>query len=827
MLEMAMDRSKRRNTRGIQRKKSDRKTASGQPRYVVPLNAIGMKDTAVFGGKNASLGEMIQHLRELGIAVPEGFATTADAYRLFIKQNKLGPLIQEHLGRWRSRRETLEQCGKAIRSAIGSGTIPNDVAREILDRWEILQRKFGSDTSVAVRSSATAEDAPAASFAGQLETSLNIRGQQALLAAVRNCFASLFTDRAITYCATQKIRHADVAVSAGVQRMVRSDRAGSGVMFTLDTETGFPDIVLINAAWGLGEFVVQGIADPDEYLVCKPLLANKRLMPIIERRRGQKLKKLVYGHGARTTLPMPTSRRERESLVLNDDEILTLARWAVAIERHYGRPMDIEWAKDGRSRELFIVQARPETVQSRKTASALKTYSLKRKGEPILSGLAIGSAIATGKVCRLRSASEGRRFPDGAVLVAQMTDPDWGPIMKRASAIITAHGGRTSHAAIVSRELGLPAIVGASSAMRLLKDGMEVTVCCAEGDEGVVYEGKLPFHESDLTSAKIPETRTRVMLNMGDPAAALQWWRLPADGIGLARMEFIIANHVKVHPMAVAHFEQVREAGIRKQIIALTKGYASKPDYFVDRLAEGIARLAASQYPRPVIVRLSDFKTNEYAKLIGGKQYEPVEPNPMIGWRGASRYYSDGYRDGFALECRAIRKVRDQIGLNNVVVMIPFCRTTEEADLVLKEMARHGLRRGLRGLEVYVMCEIPSNVILADQFAARFDGFSIGSNDLTQLALGVDRDSGALKHLFDEENPAVKNLIQSVISAAHRNSVHVGLCGQAPSDHPAFARFLVKAGIDAMSVTPDSFIAVKNNIAAAEAGGVPSLAALF
>ncbi len=822
-----MSRPKRRKTRGVQPEKSNPEAAPGKSRYVVPLSSVGMKDAAAFGGKNASLGEMIQHLRDLGIAVPDGFATSADAYRLFIRENRLGALIEEHFGRWRRHRETLERCGKAIRTAIGNGTIPDDLAREILEHWEILRRKSGPDLSVAVRSSATAEDLPAASFAGQLETSLNIRGEQALLAAVRNCFASLFTDRAITYCETQKIRHSEVAVSAGIQRMVRSDRAGSGVMFTLDTETGFPDIVLINAAWGLGEYVVQGIADPDEYLVCKPLIAHNRLMPIIERRRGQKLKKLVYGRGPKTTLPKTTSRRERESLVLNDREILTLARWAVAIERHYGRPMDIEWAKDGLTKELFIVQARPETVQSRKTASSLKTYSVKRKGKPIVSGLAIGSAVAAGKICRLRSAGEGRRFPDGAVLVAEMTDPDWGPIMKRASAIITAHGGRTSHAAIVSRELGLPAIVGASAAMRLLKDGMEVTVSCAEGDEGVVYEGKLPFREMELASSKIPETRTRVMLNMGDPAAALRWWRLPADGIGLARMEFIIANHVKIHPMALSHFEQVREPGIRKQIAALTKGYASKPDYFVDCLAEGIARLAASQYPRPVIVRMSDFKTNEYAKLIGGTQFEPDEPNPMIGWRGASRYYSDGYRDGFALECRAIRKVRDQIGLNNVVVMIPFCRTTEEADLVLREMARHGLRRGAHGLEVYVMCEIPSNVILADQFAARFDGFSIGSNDLTQLTLGVDRDSGALKHLFDEENPAVKELITDVISAAHRNNVHVGLCGQAPSDHPAFARFLVKAGIDAISVTPDSFIAVKNNIAAAEAGGVPSLAALF
>ncbi len=806
---------------------ADSEVPTGERPYVVLLGSVGMDDTGIVGGKNASLGEMIRHLKELKIAVPDGFATTADAYRQFISENHLGRVIADHLRQWKRGRESLEQCGSTIRRAIGGGHVPENIRDEILDAYAQLRRKAGRQLSVAVRSSATAEDLPAASFAGQLETSLNVRGEEALLAAVRNCFASLFTDRAITYCDTQKIHHTKVAVSAGIQRMVRSDRAGSGVMFTIDTETGFPNVVLINAAWGLGEYVVQGVTDPDEYLVSKPPLGDKHFVPIIEKRRGRKEKKLVYGKGPKTTRAMVTSRRQRDSLVLADDEILILAHRAVAIERHYRRPMDIEWAKDGPTGKLFIVQARPETVQSRKTASALKSYAMKRKATPIVTGLAIGSAIAAGKVCRLKSAKEEARFPNGAVLVAEKTDPDWGPIMKRAAAIVTAHGGRTSHAAIVSREFGVPAVVGAGAAMRVLKDGMDVTVCCAQGDEGIVYEGRLPFTESDLITGTIPETRTKVMLNMADPAAALRWWRLPSDGIGLARMEFIIANHVKVHPMALAHFDSVTDPKVRRQILALTKGYKSKPDYFVERLAEGVGRLAASHYPKPVIVRMSDFKTNEYAKLIGGRQFEPDEPNPMIGWRGASRYYSDGYRDGFALECRAIRTVRERMGLTNVLIMIPFCRTLEEADLVLKEMARHGLRRGVRGLEVYVMCEIPSNVILARDFARRFDGFSIGSNDLTQLTLGVDRDSAALKHLFDEENPAVKDLIRSAISAAHRGGAHVGLCGQAPSDHPAFARFLAEAGIDAVSVTPDSFISVKTNIAAAEAATAPSFVPLF
>jgi len=788
-----------------------------QTSLVRPLHALSMGDVDMVGGKNASLGELIQNLKTLKINVPGGFATTAGAYRQFIEDNRLGPAIAAHLKGVKSGKETLEQCGAGIRALIRRGRLSDELQQQIQAAYaQLCGTHNGKPTGVAVRSSATAEDLPGASFAGQLETFLNVRGEGALLKAVRWCFASLFTDRAITYRETNGFDHLKVAVSVGIQQMVRSDKAGSGVMFSIDTETGFPDVVLINAAWGLGEYVVQGMVDPDEYVVFKPLLKHSRLRPIIEKRRGGKEKKLVYGHVREATRGVATSHRERGAFVLDDDEILTLGRWAVAIERHYGRPMDMEWAKDGLTGKLFIVQARPETVQSRHVAGALKAYSLKQKGTPIVRGLAIGSAIAAGKVCRLNSARESNRFPDGAVLVTEMTDPDWGPIMKRASAIVTAHGGRTSHAAIVSRELGLPAIVGATGATRLLKDGTAVTVSCAEGDEGVVYEGLLKFTEDDLKTDDIPKTRTKVMLNMADPAAALRWWRLPADGIGLARMEFIVANHVKIHPMALVRFDEVTDAQARKQIMNLTAGYKDRRAYFVEHLAQGIARLAASHYPRPVIVRMSDFKTNEYAKLIGGAQFEPHEENPMIGWRGASRYYSDGYRDGFALECAALRMVRDQIGLSNVIAMIPFCRTLGEADLVLKEMAKNGLRRGVRGLEVYVMCEIPSNVILAEQFAERFDGFSIGSNDLTQLTLGVDRDSTALKHLFDEEDPAVKALIREVVLRAHRKGAHVGLCGQAPSDRPAFARFLVEVGIDSMSVTPDSFLSVKTNVRAAE-----------
>jgi pyruvate,water dikinase len=607
--------------------------------------------------------------------------------------------------------------------------------------------------------------------------------------------------------------------------MVRADKAGAGVLFTIDTETGFPNVVLINAGWGLGENVVRGTIGPDQYLVFKPLLDRPELTPIVEKTLGDKAKKLIYAPGrakrpreaAKATRNVSTTKRERSSFVLSDAEVLTLARWGCAIESHYGRPMDVEWAKDGETGQISIVQARPETVQSRQQAAALKTYTLKRKGRRLLSGSSIGAAIAAGRVRKLHNAAERGRFEDGAILVTQMTDPDWLPIMKRAAAIVTDHGGRTSHAAIVSREMGLPAIVGTGKATQILKDGQAITVSCAEGDEGHVYEGIGEIEIDEIDPESLPKTRTKIMLIMANPAGALRWWRLPADGVGLVRIEFIIGNLIRVHPMALVQWDKAADRTARRQIAELTAGFPNKAEYFVDVLARGIAKIAAASFPKPVIVRTSDFKTNEYAGLIGGTQFEPQEENPMLGFRGAARYASDRYRAGFALECRALKRVRDEIGLANVVVMIPFCRTPAEADRVLSIMAENGLVRGVNGLEVYVMCEVPSNVVVAEAFAARFDGFSIGSNDLTQLVLGVDRDSEALAPLFDERDEAVTTMIRNVIDKAHRSGREVGLCGQAPSDHPDFARFLIEAGIDSISVTPDSFVGVKQHTAAAEA----------
>jgi len=700
--------------------------------------------------------------------------------------------------------------------------LPAHLAHAILRAYHELPQRCGHEVrSVAVRSSATAEDLPEASFAGQLESYLNVRGDQ-LLTACRRCYASLFTDRAIMYRRNHGFDHMKIALSIGVQEMVRADKGGAGVMFSIDTETGFPGSVLINAAWGLGETVVRGMVDPDEFQVFKPLLDESSLTPIISKTLGGKAQKMVYTAGNKSACKLVrTTAKDRSSYALTDDEALQLARWACAIEEHYGQPMDIEWAKDGGSGKLFIVQARPETVQSRKAAGALKSYRLKQTGPRLVSGLAIGEAIASGKVCRLDSVKEIGRFRDGAVLVTTTTDPDWVPIMKKASAIVTERGGRTSHAAIVSRELGLTAIVGASDATAVLKDGMEITVSCAEGDEGHVYAGQADFEVQELDVKDIPATRTQIMINLADPAAAFRWWRLPADGVGLARMEFIIGNLIKIHPMALVHYSELEDKRASAQIARLTRAYEDKTEYFVDTLARGMARIAAAHYPNPVIVRLSDFKTNEYSRLIGGEAFEPEEENPMLGWRGASRYYSAGYREGFALECRAVRRAREEIGLKNIVVMIPFCRSPEEADRVLEEMSRHGLARG-NGLEVFVMCEIPSNVILAEQFAQRFDGFSIGSNDLTQLVLGVDRDNAALKALFDERNEAVKQAIATLLAKAGASGTKTGICGQAPSDYPEFARFLVEHGIDSISVSPDSFLAVKRAVAAAETSSTVS-----
>ncbi|MGN6139544.1 MAG: phosphoenolpyruvate synthase [Ralstonia sp.] len=786
--------------------------------HVVWFEALRRTDVPRVGGKNASLGEMVATLACQGVNVPPGFALTAEAFWRFVDANSLQPVIASALAELDGGQLSLAEAGLTIRRAMLRGEWPAETVEAIRLAYDELNRRVGqTDIDVAVRSSATAEDLPEASFAGQQETYLNIRGERALRDACRRCYASLFTDRAISYRQAKGIDHSKVALSVGVQRMVRSDLGGAGVMFTLDTETGFDKSVLINAAWGLGENVVQGKVEPDEYEVYKPLLSEPSLSPIVGKKLGGKGLKMIYTNdGDHPTKNVPTSKAERASFVLSDHEILTLSRWACVIEQHYGQPMDIEWAKDGVTSEVFVVQARPETVESRREASAVKTWHIKKTGRKILSGVSIGEAVAAGKVCIIESPRDMERFVDGAILVTQTTDPDWVPVMRRAAAIITDQGGRTSHAAIVSRELGLPAIVGAGNATHLLHDEQEVTVSCAEGREGFVYEGIADFAVEEIDFGSIPATRTQVMLNLANPAAAFRWWRIPADGVGLARMEFVVSNHIKIHPMALARFDTLKDEDAKQTIAAMTAGYEDRTEYFVDRLARGLGRIAAAQYPHPVVVRMSDFKTNEYAHLIGGAEFEPKEENPMLGFRGASRYYSPRYREGFALECRAIFRLRNEMGFKNVVVMIPFCRSTKEADRVLEVMAQNGIRRGEAGLKIYVMCEIPSNVILAKAFAQRFDGFSIGSNDLTQLTLGVDRDSADLAELFDEQDDAVKWMIQSVITKAHEAGAHVGLCGQAPSDHPEFAAFLVECGIDSISVSPDSFIAVKRTVAAAE-----------
>ncbi len=779
---------------------------------------IGVADIGRVGGKNASLGEMVCTLAQQGVRVPDGFATTAAAFRSYIDANELEPRISALLGAFHESRASLSETGAAIRRLLLTAEFPEPIAWEIRDAYRELSRRWRSEAvAVAVRSSATAEDLPDASFAGQQETFLNVRGEYELMRACRRCYASLFTDRAIAYRENKGFDHMQVALSVGVQKMVRADQAGAGVMFSIDTETGFSGVAIISAAWGLGENVVQGTVDPDKYLVFKPLLADTRLRPIVEKTLGGKAKKMVYAEGGSgRTKNVETTRLERESFVLSDEEILQLGRWAALIERHYGRPMDMEWAKDGETGELYMLQARPETVQSAKRTAQLTTYKLKQSGKRLLTGAAVGEAIAAGTACVIHSASDIERFREGSILVTEATDPDWVPIMKKAAGLITDHGGATSHAAIVSRELGLPAIVGTQRGTEVLHDKQPLTLSCAEGEQGSVFEGILEFEASEVNLADIPETRTAMMVNIASPVAAFRWWRLPAKGIGLARMEFIINNLIKIHPMALVRFDGLEDKAARREIERLTRGYRDKTGYFVDALARGIAKIAAPLYPHPVIVRLSDFKTNEYAHLIGGAQFEPAEENPMLGLRGASRYYSERYREGFALECRALRKVREEIGFSNVIVMVPFCRTPQEADRVLAVMEEHGLERGRDGLQVYVMCEIPSNVILAEEFARRFDGFSIGSNDLTQLILGVDRDSEELAGLFDERDEAVKRMIRDVITRAHRCGVKVGICGQAPSNYPEFAAFLVEAGIDSISLNPDSFVATVRRVAETE-----------
>ena len=786
---------------------------------IIWFEDIGIGDVPAVGGKNASLGEMTVALSGEGIAVPPGFATTAEVYRAYVAENGLAPKMEALLAAYQQGKTTLQECGQAIRALFLASEFPAALTREIGEAYAELSRRCGVEApAVAVRSSATAEDLPDASFAGQQETFLNVRGPRALLDACRRCYASLFTDRAISYREAKGFGHMGVALSIGVQRMVRSDLSGSGVMFSIDTETGFPNVVVVSAAWGLGEPVVQGSVDPDKYIVFKPLLAVPGAEPIIGKDKGGKAFRMVYAEGgSKRTRIVGTTPAERDAFVLDDADILQLARWAAAIEAHYGRPMDMEWARDGETGELFIVQARPETVQAGSSATSFRHYRLKDKGKPLVTGAAIGGAIAAGQACVIRSAADIARFRDGAVLVTETTDPDWVPVMRRAAGIVTDHGGTTSHAAIVSRELGVPAVVGTGHASRLIADGQDITLSCAAGEVGTVYEGLLAFEHSEIDLGALPETRTDVMVNIADPSAAFQWWRLPARGVGLARMEFIVNSLIKVHPMALVHPERTNPEA-RREIAALTRGYADPKDYFVEVLARGIARLASPYHPHPAIVRLSDFKTNEYAHLLGGEAFEPEEENPMLGFRGASRYYDERYREGFALECRAIRRAREGLGFANIIVMVPFCRTPAEADRVLEVMAENGLRRGENGLQLYMMCEIPSNVILAERFATRFDGFSIGSNDLTQLVLGVDRDSGLLAELFDERDEAVTRMIAEAIRKAHEAGIKIGICGQAPSNYPDFAAFLVREGIDSISLNPDSFVRTVGEIAKAEAG---------
>jgi pyruvate,water dikinase len=791
------------------------------PRFIRWFNAIQLADVPSVGGKNASLGELYQELSGAGVRVPNGFAITADGYRHFLRATGLDRVVATLLeGLEVGNLATLARQGLAIRQAITGAELPADLQQEIVEAYEQLGN--GAALDVAVRSSATAEDLPDASFAGQQETYLNVRGRAALLDACRRSFASLFTDRAISYRADKGFGQLDIALSVAVQRMVRSDLATSGILFTLDTETGFRNVVLINASYGLGEPIVQGAVTPDEYCVFKPTLLQG-FRPIVQKTLGTKEFKMVYDEGgSRGVKTVPVPLDQRAAFALSDDDVLTLARWGCAIEAHYTRrrgsdcPMDIEWAKDGRTGELFVVQARPETVHARASRTVVEHYRLRSRGAELVRGRSVGAAIATGRVRVIPNAADLQQFQAGEVLVTDKTDPDWEPIMKRAAAIVTNRGGRTCHAAIVSRELGLPAVVGTANGTTALTTGQMVTVSCAEGDVGVVYEGAQRFSVERMDVATPARPRTRIMMNVGNPEEAFALSSIPNDGVGLARIEFIINSAIGVHPMALVRYQSLGGQS-RSDVDRITAGYADKPAFFVDKLAQGVATIAAAFHPKDVIVRLSDFKSNEYARLSGGAGFEPFEENPMIGFRGASRYYDERYREGFALECRALKQVRDEMGFTNVKIMVPFCRTVDEARRVVAELARNGLARHDNALELYMMVEIPSNVILLPAFAQYFDGFSIGSNDLTQLTLGIDRDSEIVARIFDERDAAVKALIAQGISHARALGRKIGLCGQAPSDYPEFARFLVECGIDSMSLNPDAVLPTTRLVVETEA----------
>ncbi|OBI55608.1 phosphoenolpyruvate synthase [Mycobacterium sp. E796] len=791
--------------------------------YVRFFEEIGIDDVPLVGGKNASLGEMFQKLSGQGVRVPHGFATTSAAYRHML----------DRAGAWDALHAELDDLdpddvaelarrGKRAREIVYGAGLPEDLAAEIVAAYRLLQQEYGEDVSLAVRSSATAEDLPTASFAGQQETFLNITGAESLLDACRRCFASLFTDRAIHYRIDQGFDHFKVSLSIGIMKMVRSDLASSGVMFTIDTESGFNDVVFVTGAYGLGENVVQGAVDPDEFYVHKPTYqAGHRA--VLRRLVGDKAVKMVFVEGGtkQTTRNIPTPKADRTRFCVTDDDVLELAGYACTIERHYGRPMDIEWAKDGLDGRLYIVQARPETAASQRSSTMVETYVLEGRGEILTEGRSVGEKVASGTTKLIDNLEHLSDFQPGQVLVADTTTPDWEPVMKIAAAIVTNRGGRTCHAAIIARELGIPAVVGAGDATTSIPNGEVVTVSCVEGDTGRVYRGEVGFHVDRTEVAGLARPRTQIMVNLGNPDLAFKTSFLPNDGVGLARMEFIVSEYIKVHPLALLHPEKVGDAEALRTIERLTRGYPDGGAFFVERLSEGIGTIAAAFWPKPVVVRMSDFKTNEYASLIGGSAFEPIESNPMIGFRGASRYAHPAYAEGFALECRAMKRVREDMGLTNVIIMLPFVRRVTEADLVLQTMADLGLQRGQNGLQVYAMCEIPNNVILLDQFAKRFDGFSIGSNDLTQLTLGVDRDSEIVAFDYDERDEGVKEMIRLAVEGCRRNGIHSGLCGQAPSDYPDMAEFLVRIGIDSISLNPDVVVKTTHQILELERQAVP------
>jgi len=803
----------------------------GNKPYILWFDEIGLNDLPLVGGKNASLGEMRKELARSGVNVPNGFAVTVNAYHAFLD----GGILQE----WHETKckldvkdnirqtlsdldvedvENLSERGSRVRRLIYSLEFPREIVEEIVKAYRKLCKEYGEDTDVAVRSSATAEDLPTASFAGQQETYLNIRGEYALIQACKRCFASLFTNRAISYRVHKGFDHFQVALSIGIQKMVRSDKACSGVMFTIDTESGFPHVVYITGSYGLGENIVQGVINPDEFYVFKPCL-QKDYKPIIQKTLGTKEIKMIYMvEGEGSTKNVPVSAQERSRFILSDEEIIQLAQWGVRIEDHYSKkagshmPMDIEWAKDGITGQLFILQARPETVKSHSKKNVLETYALKEKGRVVVQGRSVGEKIGAGPINVLSGVREIERFKKGEILVTQMTDPDWEPIMKIASGIVTDRGGRTCHAAIISRELGIPCVVGTGNGSEILRDYRSATVCCSEGETGLVYEGLLDFEVKRYDMEHLERPRTKIMMNVGNPDNAFHLSFIPNDGVGLARLEFIINNSIRIHPMALVHFDGVNDDHARKEIEHLTAGYEDKRQFFVDRLAQGVAKIASAFYPKDLIVRMSDFKSNEYANLIGGSEFEPVEDNPMIGFRGACRYYDEAYQEGFGLECLAMKRVRDEMGLTNVKLMIPFVRTLEEGRLVVAEMRKYGLIQGQNSLELYMMCEVPSNIIMADEFSEIFDGFSIGSNDLTQLVLGLDRDSEKVSHIFDERDDSVKRMVQWVIEKAKKSGKKIGICGQAPSDYPEFAEFLVRCGIDSISLNPDTVIKTTERI---------------